>query len=285
MTLSVVIVTYHSLPRVLECLESLYQGATQESFEVVVIDNGSTDGTVEHIESRFPQTRVVKTGENLGFGQGCNRGAQLAQGEWLVLLNPDVRLDRGALDQLLQVCRSKPRPGLVSARLRWPDGRFMGVCRKFPTVTNLLFSRGSFLSGLVGSKAFQERAMYTLPDSTETITVPAVSGTCVMVNRELFLSLGGFDKRFFMYMEDTDLSLRLVDAGCQNYFVPSAGCMHYWKEGSNAGRLRRNYLHHVSLWKYFLKHMPNGFSVLVLPILLAFNFALTAILPDAKHEQ
>jgi len=101
----------------------------------------------------------------------------------------------------------------------------------------------------------------------------------VMIRRALFAEAGGFDKRFFMFMEDTDLSLRLCQLGYRNLFVPSAGGVHHWGKGSQAGRTRRVYYHHVSLWKYFLKHFPNGFSVVLLPLLLLVNFILVIMLP------
>jgi GT2 family glycosyltransferase len=80
-----------------------------------------------------------------------------------------------------------------------------------------------------------------------------------------------------MYMEDTDLSLRLHQAGYVNLFVPSAGAVHYWGEGGRQGRVRRLWRHHMSVWKYFLKHYPNGFSVILLPVLLAANFCLSVL--------
>ncbi|MCX6834819.1 MAG: hypothetical protein NTW07_06755, partial [candidate division Zixibacteria bacterium] len=118
----------------------------------------------------------------------------------------------------------------------------------------------------------------TLPDFRETTEVPAVAATMTMVRRALFAEAGGFDKRFFMFMEDTDLSLRLHQLGHRNLFTPTAGGVHHWGKGARAGRTRRAYYHHVSLWKYFLKHFPNGFSVMLLPVLLLANFLLVTIL-------
>jgi N-acetylglucosaminyl-diphospho-decaprenol L-rhamnosyltransferase len=99
-----------------------------------------------------------------------------------------------------------------------------------------------------------------------------------MVRKELFDRLGGFDPRFFMFMEDTDLSLRVSQDGLRNFVVPSAGGAHAWGQGSRAGRLRRLRYHHFSLWRYFLKHYPNGFSVIVLPVLLTIHLLLSLLL-------
>ena len=111
-----------------------------------------------------------------------------------------------------------------------------------------------------------------------------MAGTMVMVRRELFERLGGFDERFFLYMEDTDLSKRALDAGYVNLFVPGAGGVHGLGQGSSIGRWRRSRHQAVSVWKYFLKHHPNGFSVIVLPVLLLVNLLLQAITPPRRRQ-
>ena len=201
-----------------------------------------------------------------------------------MLLNPDVTVDPDALAVLIDTMQSHPRPGMASGRLRFPDGSFQANCRRIPTVSNILFSRGAFTSRL--GKDSQEKARYTLPDFDTTVEVETVSGAMVMIERVLFEKFGGFDERFFMYMEDTELCARLHRSGYANLFVPKAGGMHLWGKGSTGGRTVRSWYHHMSVWKYFLKHFPNGFSVVVLPFLLALNFLLRLLLPDrTEHKQ
>ena len=125
---------------------------------------------------------------------------------------------------------------------------------------------------------------YTLPDYEKTTQVPAVAGTMVLVRKTLFERAGGFDERFFMFMEDTDLSLRIHRAGFHNLFVPSAGGVHDWGRGSRMSRYRRSWRHHYSLWQYFLKHEPNAFAIFLLPLFLLANWLLVSILPG-KHEK
>jgi GT2 family glycosyltransferase len=118
---------------------------------------------------------------------------------------------------------------------------------------------------------------YTLDDSATPMEVEAVAATLVVVRRELFDQLGGFDERFFMYMEDTDLSYRAHKAGYHNVFLPMAGAVHQWAKGSEAGRVRRLYYHHRSVWKYFGKHFPGVASMIMLAPMLFVNFLLTAV--------
>ncbi len=189
-----------------------------------------------------------------------------------MFLNPDVVPDGASIVRLDHALRQGQKIGAVGGRLRFPDGAFQATCRRFPTISNLLFSRGSIAGRLIGRST-----RYTLPDFDEPTIVPAVAGTMMMVRADLFRRLKGFDPRFFMYMEDTDLCYRLDRRGFSNRFVPGAGGVHNWAEGSDVGRIRRACWHHSSLWKYFLKHVPTLFSFLVLPALLLVHLALVVL--------
>jgi hypothetical protein len=124
-----------------------------------------------------------------------------------------------------------------------------------------------------------------LGDFKEVTTVPAVAGTMLMIRNELFRLHRGFDSRFFMYMEDTDLCYRMHRAGCRNLFVPQAGAVHKWGKGSKTGRFKRNWMHHVSVWKYFKKHSFGIFTILVLPFLLGGNLLLVTIFPFLQRQE
>jgi len=278
---SVIIVTHNSLPIFQECLENLKESISSFLCDLIVADNGSTDGSFEAAKHLFPDVKTLLNKRNRGFAYACNLGAECAQGEFLLFLNPDVKIDPDAVQELLKACKQDDKVGLVSGRLRQADGSFNPSCRHFPTIRNLLFSRGSLLSSIRGSK-IDTQSRYTLPDYDEITEVPAMAATMMMVRKSLFESLGGFDNRFFMYVEDTDLSFRVRQSGYRNLFIPTAGGVHLWGTGSKAGSFRRRWLHHISMWKYFLKHEPNGFSVFVAPLLLSFNLLVSTLLASAR---
>lgn len=271
---SIIIVTCNSLPSVSDSLESLEAAVKNIDCELIVVDNASADGSAGVVRENFGHATVIQNGRNVGFAAACNIGADRASGEYLLFHNPDLQIDADAISNLLNAYAKREKVGAVAGRMRFPDGSFQPTCRNFPTLRNMFFSRGSALSRLV-----PRGEVYTLPDCEETTEVPAVAGTFMMTKAHLFRSMGGFDRRFFMYMEDTDLCLRLARAGYRNYFVPSAGGVHLWGKGSQAGRFRRSCHHHLSVWKYFLKHHPNGFSLFVLPMVLLVNLVLRALLP------
>lgn len=245
-------------------------------------DNASVDGSPEEALRCLPGATVIRNEKNLGFAAACNRGASVAAGEWLFFVNPDVRLDVDSMPELLAAIRPYERAGLATMRLRFPDDTFQANCRNFPTISNLLFSRGSLLGRLLWRSVKPETSVYTLPDFPEVTAVQAVSGTAVVIRRDLFLRAGGFDERYFMFMEDTDLSYRLHLHGYSNLFVPQAGAVHGWGRGSSGGQVWRQWQHHQSVWKYFLKYQPTGFALLLLPGILFINFLLVALLPQKR---
>jgi N-acetylglucosaminyl-diphospho-decaprenol L-rhamnosyltransferase len=113
-------------------------------------------------------------------------------------------------------------------------------------------------------------------------SVPAVAGTLMLISRKLFKRIGRFDERFFMYMEDTDLCKRLIMAGFNNYFIPSAGGVHDWGQGSQVGMIRRSLLHHLSVYKYFVKHRQDWLARLIFPFPLLVNFVMVSLIELLK---
>jgi GT2 family glycosyltransferase len=268
-------VTYNSAENITASLAALAPEVERVGGEIIIYDNGSHDTTVSGIRAAFPKVRIIESARNLGFGAAVNEGAATAQGEFLLLANPDMIIDKGSIEILLAAIREFPSAGAVVARMRYPVGRFQPTCRQLPTPRNIFFSRGSFLTS--GEETVSMSRHYTLGDFDRITPVPAASATCMLLEREFFLHLGGFDRRFFLFMEDTDLCLRIGQSGRKVYFVPTAGAVHHWGKGAGISSWRRNWYQHISVWKYFLKQYPNGFSLLLLPLLLLVNFLLKSI--------
>jgi GT2 family glycosyltransferase len=278
-SVSIVIVTYNSSAVIGSCLASIAAQTGNAVREIIVVDNNSPDNTVELIAAQFPQVVVIRNQANSGFAVACNQGGHKATGEYILFLNPDVVLDPGALSVLLLAYRSRPKIGAATPRIRFPSGSFQANCRKFPTINNMLFSRGSVMGRLVLNHIGLGQ-VYTLPDYEVVTEVPAIAGTVFLIRRDLFLLARGFDRRFFLFMEDTDLCRRLDLAGYHNLFVPQAGAVHAWGQGSRSGKITRAWHHHHSVWRYFLKHFPNGFSLILLPAILCVNFLIACLLPE-----
>jgi len=277
--LTTIIVTHNSSPSIIGCLSHLRESTVEIPHEIIVVDNNSTDNTPSIVRQKYPEAKVVTNHSNSGFADACNQGAALSSGRYLLFLNPDAFVDSDSITELIRVSDGSNNTGLVSGRLRYPDGRFQASCRNFPTISNLLFSRGSIISRFSWKSDISKKHTYTLSDYKEVTIVPAVAAAMVLVRRSIFEKIGGFDTRFFMFMEDTDLSIRLHESGYVNLFVPGAGAVHDWGKGSSVGKIRRTWWHHVSMWKYVKKHFEPSLFLSIVAILLVINFVVTSILP------
>jgi N-acetylglucosaminyl-diphospho-decaprenol L-rhamnosyltransferase len=231
---SVVIVNYESRTLLERCLAALAADVGREaSSEVIVVDQASQDGSAAWLAAEHREVRLVALPGNVGFGAGNNRGAEVASGRWLLLLNSDAFVRPGAIDELIRFAESRPAIGVAGPRLVWPDGRLQRSCRRFPTVFRLateylylrkLAPRSRALNGFYcGEFAHDE------PRRVDWLT-----GACLLVRRELFERLGGFDESFFLYSEEVDLLYRAAGLGGETWYDPAAEVVHVW--GGTAGR-------------------------------------------------
>ena len=211
---SIIIVSYNKRDDIVRCLRSVFE-TSEPAFEVVVVDNASTDGSADAVAEEFPNVITIRSETNLGFGGGCNLGAGSASANSLVFLNPDTLVDSGWLGPLITAISatdSRPAIGLATSKvlmLREPDR--INTCGNTVHITGLTLCRG------LGD-----------PDSSfaDEQQVDAVSGAAFAIRRDAFEALGGFDESMFLYMEDTDLSLRARLAGWQSVCVPRSRVFH-----------------------------------------------------------
>jgi N-acetylglucosaminyl-diphospho-decaprenol L-rhamnosyltransferase len=223
--LSVMIVAYRNAELTRDCLRSVFE-ETRAAIEVIVVDNASGDGTAEMIAAEFPRVRLLALDENIGFARANNLAVEHARAEWLLLLNPDTIVFDGALDSLLRFGREHPGGGLYGGRTLYPDGRLNpSSCWGLPTLWSML----CFATGLStlrrGSPVFDPESLGGWErDSIREVGV--VTGCLLLVHREVWERLGGFDPRFWMYGEDLDLAVRARAAGLRPMITPAATIVH-----------------------------------------------------------
>jgi hypothetical protein len=272
--ISVVIVSYNCLESLKACLGSItaQEGIT---YEVIVVDNASDDGTREFLKCLKLNKTLLET--NIGFGAGINLGASMAQGAFLFVLNPDTFLPPWTLKALYDFACENENAGLISPLIVWPNGAVQNSARSLPTRWDFLFGRGSplFKLRITGER----RAGYIEPTNDDPIVVPAVSATAAFIRAELFQSLGGFDSRFFMYLEDIDLCKRIGQRGMTIWLQPRVKVVHGWRQSSKTRPYFTSYHHHLSVLRYFRKHHPNQpIRNIMLAIVLSAGFLTSALL-------
>ena len=256
---SVVALTFQSGGTLARCLAAL-KAQTVQGFEIIVADNASTDGAPQAAAAADPALVLLDNGANLGFAAGNNRAAEKARGRWLVLLNPDAYAEADFVAQLLDCARRHPQVRCFTARQRMAQdtGRLDGL--------------GDAMTAI----GFPFRGGYGAPDPGEIEDAEVFSpcGAAMMIDRALFLQMGGFDERFFCYCEDVDLGYRLRLIGDRVVLAARAGALH---EGSvsTGGRRSDFSLYHGArnrLWT-FVKNTPPALFWLTLP----FHLAATAL--------
>ena len=232
--ISVAIVSYNTRDLLRACLRSLAgrEAAGEASLEVIVADNGSSDGSVEMVHAEFPEVQVIETGENLGFGRANNLALQNASGRAYCLLNSDAELLPGALSLPLAALDADPKIGLAGGQLLWPDGRAQTSYGDDPTLAGV-FREQTFLSALGGATPVAPAV------SGEVRDVDQICGAFMLIRPEAWREMGGFDPHYFMYNEDVDLNFRLRRAGWRVVFLPDARITHHLGASSSTDWRKR----------------------------------------------
>lgn len=253
MDLSIVIVTHNSLSPVGKCLSSVEEHPPSCPYETIVVDNASTDGTPEMIKGEFGGCRLVSNDDNRGYSKGVNQGIDLSEGEFVLILNPDIEVREGSLDTLVRFMQEHPDAGIAGSKLIYADGSLQYSCRAFYTI-KALFLRRTFLGKLFpGAKALREHLL-TDYGHMETRQVDWLIGACMMVRREAIDKVGKMDERFFLYFEDTDWCYRMHNHGWKVYYVPDSIMTHLYERSSARSVLRKPFiLHLLSLLRYYEK--------------------------------
>ncbi len=271
--LSVIIINHRSEAILNDCLVSIDRSNHQPGTEIIVVDNPPNVLAAPKVELKNAVVKRVATKRRIGFAAACNLGVAEAVGDYLLFLNPDVKLEKTAIDRLYSTLKSSREVGIVTGRLTNVDGSFQPSCRRFPTLKNLFFSRGFFLRRWFKVSG----GVYTLPDYPEITAVEAAAAAMMMIPKRLFDQLGGFDESFFLYMEDTDLCYRLAGRGYEILYVPGAEAVHLWGHSTGHYRFRRIIWHHISVWKYFQKHHKSIWRQAILLPLVSGNCLLSLI--------
>ena len=222
-TLSIIVVNYKTPELTLSCVRSIYANAPQVPFEVIVLDNGS-DGSLENeLLSAFPAARFLETGSNTGFARAVNLGIQNSHGRYVLLLNSDACISDAALEDMVRYMEGNPRAGVVGPRHVDHEGSFQLSCGKFPTffteiVRKLIYYRLSI----------KDYKLRDYLDGKHSASGPVdwVSGSCLLIRREVLAQTGLLDERFFMYFEDVDLCARVRLKGWEVHYFAGRSISH-----------------------------------------------------------
>jgi N-acetylglucosaminyl-diphospho-decaprenol L-rhamnosyltransferase len=235
MDVSILIISFNTRALTLDSLASVVAQTRCVSYEVIVVDNASSDGSADAIAEQYPQVRLVRLQQNIGFARANNLAAKEAAGDFLLLLNPDTVVLDGAVQKALQFARGQSGEIVVGARTFFKDGSLnYNSCHGQPTPWSLLCQASGLTSIFRKSAIFAPESLGSWRRDTQR-EVDAVSGAFLLISRKLWNTLNGFDESFFMYGEDTDLCLRAWKAGAKCVLRPDVTLIHY---GAASDRVR-----------------------------------------------
>jgi hypothetical protein len=231
-----------------------------------VVDNFSDDGTADLIAHHFPQVRLLRLQRNLGFAAANNLAARDMPGKAVLLLNPDAVLVGNAVEVMLTALNEDPRRGAISPRIDRPDGRLDAACRRtFPTPV-IAFWRLIGLSRMrPQSPRFGAYNLTHMPVDQAT-EIDSGSGACLLIRRDVWDRLEGFDPKFFMYGEDLDLCWRIHELGCTVWYEPEARVVHRKGQSSRQDALAMLVAFHRSMWRFYRLHYLRGRNALWSPL-------------------
>jgi len=251
--LSVIVVNYNSGDVLPQCLTALALAQAEVALEVIIVDNGSTDGSIEVAEQAHPYFLFVKAGENLGFARACNAGLARARGRHVMLLNPDAEVRPGALSNLVAALDAHSHWGIVGPRMVDGSDQPYPAARRFPTPF-FLFTESTRLAFLFPRSRWLARYFYGDRERSALDDVDQVEGSALVMSGAARAVVGDLDERFFLYFEEVDWCLRVNRAGFETHLVSAAVVRHHRATTMSRFFLDTRVHNADSAMKFFLKH-------------------------------
>ncbi len=274
---SVIILSWNVRDLLRKCLASLPQHTPE--MEVIVVDAGSADGSADLVREEFPGVRLLAQAENLGYSRGNNLGLKAASGRYLLVLNPDTEVMGDALAQMTAYMEAHPRVGLLGPQLVSADGAIQSTRRRFPALATAFFE-STWLQPLAPRSLLKHYYAQDLPDDAIS-EVDWVMGAALMVRREAYEQVGGFDEGYFMYSEEVDWCRRLKAAGWQVVYFPAARIIHHAGRSSGQVPAATHIRFNASKVRYFRKY-HGALAGETLRLFLLGNFLFQLGLEAAK---
>ncbi|NOY37195.1 MAG: glycosyltransferase [Chlorobi bacterium] len=260
MDVSVIIVSYNVRYFLESCLHSVFSALKTLEGEVIVVDNNSVDGSVTMVRDNFPQVSLIMNDANVGFAKANNQGIRIAQGRYILLLNPDTLIEDTTLTKVTAFMDEHPDAGALGVKMIDGKGKFLPESKRAIPTPGIAFFKVFGLSRLFPkSRRFNRYALGHLdPDRTHIVEV--LSGAFMLIRKEALEKTGGLDEDFFMYGEDIDLSYRILKAGYRNYYFAGTTIIHYKGESTKKGSLNYVLMFYRAMLRFAEKHFSRSKS-------------------------
>jgi len=248
------IVTYNNAEIIEDCIESIFRETKGIDFHLFVSDNHSSDDTVQRIRDKFPEVEIIQNLSNEGFGQGHNKVIDMLDSQYHVIINPDIKLCQDVITELVKYMEENPLVGQIGPKVVNNDGTEQHLPKRDPSIRYVILSK------FMPFRHYRRKYTREEEHLKDVTRVDSCSGCFFVIRTDVFKKLRGFDKRFFMYCEDADLSRR-VRQNWELIFYPYCQVIHDWKR-DNTGSIKGVFIFLRSLIKYFVKWRKEIFDFL-----------------------
>jgi GT2 family glycosyltransferase len=268
--LSAIVVNRNTADLLVTCVDHIMRSDLEGGVEIIVVDNGSTDDSVARIDQSHPAVIVLKAGRNLGFAAANNKALSKARGDYLLLVNTDALLEPSCAKELLDVMTAFPDAAMVGPQLMNPDGSLQTSYEAVPTLATETLNR-SLLKRLFPSKYPGKYRALSAPEPVE-----ALIGAVMLLRRSALEEVGGFDEGYFFFLEETDLAVRLRDAGWKVVHDPAARVVHLQGATAKTYRAAARIEFYRSRYRFFAKHYGRRGTRILKTVLIA-NLTLNVL--------
>lgn len=260
---SILILNYKTCELTLQAIRSIYQSITSYSYEIILVDNASNDGSVETFRKEYPKLALIDNQENVGFAKANNQAMELAQGRFVLLLNSDTVIQPDTLETMIRFMDERPEVGASGCKIILPDGSLDKACKRgFPTPSASFYYAFGFSKLFPHVPGFNQYQLGYL-DPDEDYSIDCLVGAFMMVRREAIEQVGGLDEQFFMYGEDIDWCYRIKQAGWTIWYYPKTYIVHYKGASSRRRPVKIIYEFHRAMALFHRKHYQEKYSFFV----------------------
>ena len=270
--LSIIIVNWNAQDLLRKCLDHVQTTVQTTSYEIIVIDNGSTDGSQALLKAGFPDVKLIENAENAGFARANNQGMQIAAGRYFLLLNSDAFVEAGTIDTMIQFMDDHPEAGMSACQLLYEDRSLQPSAYAYPTLKTELYTTLQLNRFFPKNREFGKQAM-TYWDFNDTRPVDAVMGAFMLVRREVVDQVGMMDESYFMYSEEIDWCYRIQQQGWQILYNPAVQTVHLW--GGTSKQIRTEMF--LELYRSKVKYFRKNYGLVsanVLKLIIGFGCLL-----------
>ena len=245
-------------------LNSIEKASVNITKEIIIVDNASDDGSVEFLKEKFPSIKLIENKKNAGFGKANNQALKIASGRFLLLINPDAVVSEDTFDKMISFFEDNTSAGLAGCKILNPDGTLQLACRRSFPGPWTSFCKVTGLSSLFPNSKLFARYNLTYLDIDKTYEVDAISGSFMMMRKEVYDKVGGFDETFFMYGEDLDLCYRIQKAGYKVFYVHTTQIIHYKGESTRRSSLDETRVFYNAMHLFVRKHFSSSFIIVAI---------------------